>query len=467
MKDNGRTATKHLDFIVFDILCVEVSFLLAYYIRFKSTKRFSKDDWELINVLVMMSHLVIVFMAESYSGILRRGYLKELKNVILHNAVIIGIVLAILFFIKSSDTYSRLTIGYFLVIDTVLMYLERVILKKFVYKRNSTTKRLRRLLLISRPENADMLMEKLLSFEYGGFVIDSVILTDGSRYENDAYDVKRDLTLDSMFEYALSNIVDGAILDGGLENKNELTDAFLEMGIAVHISMDTLLKDMPNPTLENLNKCAVLTTSINQMTFKQRFVKRTIDIVAGLVGTVFTVLLTIIFGPIIFIQSPGPIFFKQVRIGKNGRKFKMYKFRSMYLDAEERKKELMAQNEMQGLMFKMENDPRIIPIGRFMRKTSLDEFPQFLNILIGDMSLVGTRPPTVDEYNAYALHHKSRLAIKPGLTGMWQTSGRNDITDFEEVVKLDNYYIRHFCLSLDIKIILKTFGAVLKQEGSK
>ena len=153
-------------------------------------------------------------------------------------------------------------------------------------------------------------------------------------------------------------------------------------------------------------------------------------------------------------------------MGKNGRRFKIYKFRSMYMDAEERKKELMAQNKMSGLMFKMDNDPRIIPIGKFIRKTSIDEFPQFLNILKGDMSLVGTRPPTVDEYEQYELHHKGRLAIKPGLTGMWQVSGRSDITDFEEVVKLDNEYIMNFSISLDIKILWKTVLTVLGRKGS-
>jgi lipopolysaccharide/colanic/teichoic acid biosynthesis glycosyltransferase len=122
---------------------------------------------------------------------------------------------------------------------------------------------------------------------------------------------------------------------------------------------------------------------------------------------------------------------------------------------------------MSGLMFKVDNDPRITPIGRFIRKTSLDEFPQFINILKGDMSLVGTRPPTEDEYEQYELRHKSRLAIKPGLTGMWQASGRSDITDFEEVVRLDNEYIKNFSLRLDIKIICKTIKVVLMRKGSE
>ncbi|MBQ8913965.1 MAG: sugar transferase, partial [Lachnospiraceae bacterium] len=197
-----------------------------------------------------------------------------------------------------------------------------------------------------------------------------------------------------------------------------------------------------------------------------KVIKRLMDIVISIPGIIATGILFIILGPIIYIQSPGPIFFKQVRVGKNGRKFKIYKFRSMYMDAEERKKELMEQNKMQGLMFKMDDDPRITPIGKFIRKTSLDEFPQFINIFKGDMSLVGTRPPTVDEVEKYEEHHKSRLAIKPGLTGLWQVSGRSDITDFEEIVKLDNEYIRNFSLSFDIKIILKTIGVVFKRKGS-
>ena len=117
-------------------------------------------------------------------------------------------------------------------------------------------------------------------------------------------------------------------------------------------------------------------------------------------------------------------------------------------------------------MFKMDDDPRIIPIGKFIRKFSIDEFPQFWNVLKGDMSLVGTRPPTVDEYEQYDPHHKVRLSIKPGLTGMWQVSGRSDITDFDDVVKLDNQYIREWSIRLDIKILFETVGAVLRSKGS-
>lgn len=203
------------------------------------------------------------------------------------------------------------------------------------------------------------------------------------------------------------------------------------------------------------------------------------DILGGLVGCLITGILFIILAPIIRKQSPGPIFFTQTRVGKNGKKFKMYKFRSMYMDAEERKKELMAQNRVKdGMMFKLDWDPRIIGsrqlpdgtvkkgVGNFIRDWSLDEFPQFINVLLGDMSLVGTRPPTVDEWEKYNFHHRARLATKPGVTGMWQVSGRSNITDFEEVVKLDKQYITDWDLGMDIKILLKTVGVVFKREGS-
>lgn len=157
----------------------------------------------------------------------------------------------------------------------------------------------------------------------------------------------------------------------------------------------------------------------------------------------------------------------------------MYKFRSMYMDAEERKKELMSQNKIgDGMMFKMDFDPRIIGnkilpdgtkktgIGQFIRRTSLDEFPQFINVLKGDMSLVGTRPPTIDEWEKYASHHRARMAFRPGITGLWQVSGRSNITDFEEVVNLDTKYIDNWSIGQDLKIMLKTVRSIVQNEGA-
>jgi lipopolysaccharide/colanic/teichoic acid biosynthesis glycosyltransferase len=207
--------------------------------------------------------------------------------------------------------------------------------------------------------------------------------------------------------------------------------------------------------------------------------KRVIDIIGGLVGSFIAIIIMIIVGPIIKTKSPGPIIFVQERVGKNGKVFKMYKIRSMYMDAEERKAELLSQNKMDGFMFKMNDDPRIIGsekkgkngepkgIGNFIRKTSLDEFPQFFNVLKGDMSLVGTRPPTIDEWNKYSSQHRKRLSIKPGITGLWQISGRSNITNFDEVVRLDSEYIDNWTFGMDMKILVKTLEKVFKKDGAE
>lgn len=245
------------------------------------------------------------------------------------------------------------------------------------------------------------------------------------------------------------------------------------MGIIVHVNVplcDAITADPQltlRKTLIELNGKPMLTCSAAEQNPIHLLIKRCIDFLIGLVGTILSAPIIAIVAIPLLIESPGPLIFKQKRVGKNGRIFNIYKLRSMYRDAEERKKALMEQNEMQGLMFKMKNDPRITKVGRFIRRTSIDELPQFWNILRGDMSFVGTRPPTVAEYNEYHSHHKRRLSMKPGLTGLWQVSGRSNITDFEEVVKLDCQYIDNWSLLLDFKIMFKTVGVVLRNRGAE
>ena len=219
--------------------------------------------------------------------------------------------------------------------------------------------------------------------------------------------------------------------------------------------------------------------SLGYITGRDLFVKRLMDIVGGLFGSLITVLITPIVGLAIWISDPGPIFFSQTRIGENGKKFQMSKFRSMYKDAEARKKQLaQATGQEDQLMFKLEHDPRIIGqkerpdgtwkkgIGGWIRDLSLDELPQFFNVLKGDMSLVGTRPPTVDEWRRYEPFHRSRMSTRPGITGLWQVSGRSKIRDFDTVVRLDREYIENWSIKQDIRILVKTVAVVLTRKGA-
>lgn len=191
--------------------------------------------------------------------------------------------------------------------------------------------------------------------------------------------------------------------------------------------------------------------------------KRAIDILGSIVGLIITAIIFIPIATAIKLSSPGPIFFGQTRCGWMGKKFQMWKFRSMCADAEARKKEV--KNQASGAFFKNDNDPRITRIGHFLRRTSLDEFPQFLNVLKGDMSLVGTRPPTQEEVNSYQIPEWQRLDVKPGMTGEWQVNGRSQVRNFEDVIKLDLKYQHNWSLSYDLKLILKTVLIIFNKNS--
>ncbi|MBV6622133.1 MAG: anti-sigma factor antagonist [Rivularia sp. (in: Bacteria)] len=193
--------------------------------------------------------------------------------------------------------------------------------------------------------------------------------------------------------------------------------------------------------------------------------KRFIDIVGALVGLVITGILSVPIVTAIMINDPGPIFFGQIRCGWMGKRFRMWKFRSMCVDAEAKKAELQKLNQVKGAFFKIDNDPRVTKVGRFLRRTSLDELPQFWNVLKGEMSLVGTRPPTPDEVECYEVPEWERLDVKPGMTGEWQVNGRSSIRDFEDVIRLDLQYQKNWSLMYDLKLIFKTVAILFNKSS--
>jgi exopolysaccharide biosynthesis polyprenyl glycosylphosphotransferase len=340
----------------------------------------------------------------------------------------------------------------------------------------------RSLVIVSdRPDHIRNLILQLLERNYGEYTISGVILANKDEVEpgEQIEGIPIVAGREGAAEYLCRDWVDEVLLDLSRrdEYRQKLINVMMDMNMVVHLRLD--LESMfseQKAYLQKLGNDTVVTMSVRVMRTRDAVFKRTLDIIGGLVGTIVTGILYVILAPVIYHYSPGPIIFSQMRVGRNGKLFKIYKFRSMYMDAEERKKELVSQNEVEsGMMFKIENDPRIIAsekgpgkgIGNFIRKYSLDEFPQFFNVLKGDMSLVGTRPPTVDEWEKYNFHHRGRLSIKPGLTGMWQVSGRSDIQDFEEVVAMDTKYITEWSIGLDFKILFKTVLAVTRAEGAK
>ena len=193
-------------------------------------------------------------------------------------------------------------------------------------------------------------------------------------------------------------------------------------------------------------------------------IKRAIDILGALVGIAITALVAVPIALAMQLDDPGPIFYSQKRCGLNGKQFRIWKFRSMIVNAD--KKKHLVENKAAGHIFKNEDDPRITKVGKFLRSTSLDEFPQFWNVLKGDMSLVGTRPPTIDEVAQYEPHHWQRLQVKPGITGLWQVNGRSNVLDFEEIVKMDLDYQNNWTRFYDLSLILQTVLVVLARKGA-
>lgn len=472
---------KHLDFIIWDIACLEAAFFIASLLRFGWVNPYEQENYLNMALLLMLADLVGTYIFNTFKNVLRRGYYLEFAATLKHIFLLAAVVMFYLFGMKEGNKYSRIFIFLMFAIYLVLSYVTRVLWKYYITKVKKIIPK-RSMLIVTTDSLAQEVVLNLKKDNYEDMKIAGLAIINEDVVGTQVLGIDVVANGDNVVDYVCKGWVDEVFIstDGVNDRPMELANKFIEMGVVVHVGVS--LRETVNGNkvlMEKLGGYYVLTSTINYATPSQALLKRSLDILGGLVGCLITAVLFIILAPIIYISSPGPIFFSQVRVGKNGKPFKIYKFRSMYMDAEERKKELMEQNRVKdGMMFKMDFDPRIIGskilpdgtqkkgIGNIIRDFSLDEFPQFFNVLKGDMSLVGTRPPTMDEWEKYELHHRARLATKPGITGMWQVSGRSKITDFEEVVKLDTQYITNWSMGLDMKILFKTVLVVLGRDGS-
>lgn len=389
----------------------------------------------------------------------------------------IAVLLAVFLFFFARNNYETkiffiLQIGFLLLcLNLGRIYCKAVILNYYDKDKNKI-----RLLIFANKTNALTAMRRLAASKLCRYDLIALAIVDGETEQVElnliqyrdgrSYMVTESADID---EYMKRQAIDEALLslpNSSREYISSLLKTLQSMGIVAHVAANSLGLSEEAKQVGELGNYRVLTYGTRIFTPAELFIKRMMDICGALAGLLLTGILSIFVVSAICLESPGPAIFKQIRVGKNGRKFAIYKFRSMYIDAEERKRELMEKNEMNGLMFKIKDDPRITRTGRFIRKTSIDEFPQFLNVLKGDMSLVGTRPPTVDEFEQYEEHHKRRLSLKPGITGMWQVSGRSDIQDFEDVVRMDLEYIDNWSVWLDIKILIQTVFVVFSHKGA-
>ena len=370
------------------------------------------------------------------------------------------------FFLKEKFVISRRGMIYLLSLYGVLNYLLSFIVKRYWVYFNHNLKGSSKILLITATSRTEKVLDRLLTENDVQGKLAAVCVLDKPDFSHDKVVV---VPREQLLSYATHEVVDEVFVNLPSENYDigSIISQFETMGIDVTVNLNAFDKNLGR------NKQIHEMAGLNVVTFSTKFykpshviAKRAIDICGAIVGLIICGIVSIVLFPMIR-KDGGPAIFSQTRIGKNGRHFTFYKFRSMRIDAESIKEQLMEQNTMQGGMFKMDNDPRVTKVGHFIRKTSLDELPQFWNVLIGDMSLVGTRPPTVDEYDKYTPEQKRRLSFKPGITGLWQISGRSEITNFDDVVKLDVAYIDGWTIWKDFEILFKTIKVVLMRDGAK
>lgn len=455
--------------IVIDVICLLASYVLAFWIRYRGSEPMEQADFMFCLMLVLFS-VLYSFLLDWNHFIFKRGYFSEMVAIIKYT---ISIAIAFgfgVFIMRQGENFSRLVFGLFCVFTVIFTYAAHIGFKKYLYHFYKKSTSADKVLIVTRLEYLEDVMQDIKNAAEWSYDISGIALLDEEVPQTEYGGVPLIAHGPGYMEEIKQNVMDIAFVYLPKISGKEMTqivEDFETMGVVCYQSLGNFHGDASMQSISSFGGHFVIAHAVNVIDYRRQFIKRMVDIVGSLIGVVLTCVLYPFIAIAIKCNSKGPVIFKQVRIGRNGRRFYMYKFRSMYTDAEERKKELMKCNEVQGLMFKMDHDPRITSVGRFLRKTSLDELPQFFNVLKGDMSLVGTRPPTVDEFEQYSLHYRRRLSITPGLTGMWQVSGRSDIKDFDEVVKLDLQYIDHWSLTLDFKILLQTVLVVLFGRGSK
>lgn len=451
------------------MICVTISFWLASAVRYGTISMGFGSQYNTFYFVVFLVCCALFNIPLNFNkDFMSRGYLKEFQAVIFYNVLLFLILITVAFLLHQTNDMSRIAIGVFFVSDFCFMYASRSVLKHWVrtyYQKGTVATRI---IIIAENENMDQVLEQFKSGT-GHKVVGVIFLHDEKAYGNVSHN-EVNTTIDNLVNSLVQLPFDEVFIDApnySVTRVKRLINDFEDMGILLYYAMEYPDIGSSYSRIGIYGGFPCLIYSYQEPSTVALTVKRFFDILGSLIGLLLCAVIFVIFAPIIKADSPGPVIYSQIRIGKNGRRFRIYKFRSMYVDAAERLKDLQDKNEMEGPMFKMEDDPRITRIGKFMRKTSLDEFPQFFNVLKGDMSLVGTRPPTEDEFNHYNEHYRRRLSMRPGITGLWQVTGRSDITKFDDVVKLDLQYIDNWSLDLDLKLLFKTVYVVFSRKGAK
>lgn len=468
LKQQARLFTKIS--AILDAVTIVVAFFLAYGLTSSFSHRLEEINEYSWALFVILPTWLLLLTYSGIYGSLRIKKLGTLFGKLFKVHLLGGMVISSAIFMIDPKGFSRLLLGLFILISLTLMTTVKASVKQFLQYVRRKGYNIRNVLIVGNGEKARYFVQLVKDHADWGLVIAGVIPFSDETEDEPLLDSSKLGTTDNLIVLCKERMVDEVIFSVPSQQISLVEDHIVsleEMGITVRMVMD--LYDLPTGRKEITlfhDELPMLTLYSKAFDAEQLFLKRCLDIVGSLVGLAITALLFPFIALAIRLESKGPLFFSQNRVGEYGRIFKCWKFRSMFVDAEERKKDLMAKNEMQGAMFKMKDDPRVTKVGRFIRKNSIDELPQFWNVLCGEMSLVGTRPPTPEEVATYENWHRKRICIKPGISGLWQVSGRNKIQDFDAVARLDIQYIENWTFWLDVKILFQTLWVVILKRGA-
>lgn len=455
-----------------DLVTIGISFILATYLRFGNFRDMGDKTIHFqVCLLFLLFCTIYTFFLDWNRNFLKRSILKELKAIVQYHIIMLLVVQTVMYFLQWAEPFSRFVMGLFMILNVFITLLVHLAIKQVLRVHYRSDLSQIKMLVITQREMAAQVIGRLkenldVNYRLVGIACPEIDAEMSGEIDGIPLIPMTERFIEDMTLTALDEVFIH-VPDLKQKQVEVILSGFDEMGVDCHYCLEMPWIYSDRGRMDNFGNYSVITYTRFQSSYKRLLIKRVMDIAGGLVGIVITLIFFPFVALAIKLDSPGPVLFSQIRIGRNGRRFKIYKFRSMYMDAEERKKELEKQNEIQGLMFKMENDPRITKVGKFIRKTSIDELPQFYNVLKGDMSLVGTRPPTEDEFERYTQYYRRRISMTPGLTGLWQVSGRSEIDDFDDVVKYDLKYIDGWSLTLDMKILIKTIWVVFAGKGSK
>jgi exopolysaccharide biosynthesis polyprenyl glycosylphosphotransferase len=470
-KTTIRSWIKHADFILLDLFSLLLSLMTGIWVVRQNGQAFVDPNVIGLIVMTLMIDLGVLIAFDGLNRVVTRGYFVELGMTLRHVLLVLGIILLATLFRSEKVVYPR---GFFFLV-LVLYFLysfgTRIFWKRTLRRHPVADEAKSPILIVTDSGHAKEILDRMRTYSFLRYQLVGFVFVDRDAEGEMFEDVPVVANLDNAADFLCRRWVDEVLFfHSSLDDRSrQLIEKCRQMALTIHLYVAVQGIDERKQTIGYIAGYEVLTANLNLMDPMDAFIKRSFDVVIGLLGSLAAGLLLVLIGPFIYAASPGPLIFRQERIGENGHKFKMYKIRSMYMDAEVRKAALAKESShADGMMFKMDFDPRVIGnrilpdgtkkkgIGAFIRDTSLDEFPQFFNVLKGDMSVVGTRPPTPDEWEKYQYHHRARMSVKPGLTGMWQIRPDKDYMSFDDIVKLDTDYIANWGLGLDIRIIMAT-----------